>query len=174
MYEYVLVCTGLYSYVLVHTSMYYTYFLHINPAGIYRYKLEHARMFILVQCHTALSSSGYKAVQGGTRQSNRYKAVQGSTQKSCTPEQCGTRKYMMVQRPCATLYLTLQLRGTGLLGTALYRLVPPCIQKRTRLYERKPEFTKYASMCIHTGFFRGFTAFFRKTYHIFPQTLQST
>ena len=30
-------------------------------------------------------------------------------------------------------------RGTGLSGTALYRLVPPCIEKRTRLYEKTPE-----------------------------------
>ena len=54
--------------------------------------------------------------------------------------------------PCTSIS-----RGTGLSGTALYRLVPPRIQKRTGRYERKPEFTKllvctstYLYILVHT------------------------
>ena len=99
-----------------------------------------------------LSSSGYKAVQGSE---NWYNEVQGSTRKSSTPGYGGTRKYMKVQGlvpPCTSIS-----RGTGLSGTALYRLVPPRIQKRTRRYERNQNLrnmlvctSTYLYILVHT------------------------
>ena len=108
MYQYVLVYTGLYSYVLVHTSMYYTYFLHIYPAGIYGYKLEHTRMSILVHSHTALYPLVLFWIQGGTRRYKAVKSVQG-----------GTRQYPKVPYPWIVRYKEVH-DGTK----ALYLLVP--------------------------------------------------
>jgi hypothetical protein len=62
LYQYMLVCTSTYQHVL-----------HIfPPVGIFGYKLEHARMSILVHCHTALYPLVLFWIQGGTRW---YKAV---------------------------------------------------------------------------------------------------
>ena len=76
MYQYRQVQTStdkyLYQYILVCMST-YQHVLHIfPPVGIFRYKLEHARMSILVQCHTALYPLVLFWIPGGTR---RYKAV---------------------------------------------------------------------------------------------------
>ena len=124
--------------------MYYTYFPLLEYSDTNWNMPGCPFWYTVIPPCILLSSSGYEAVQGGTRQWNWYNEVQGSTRKSRTPGYAGTRKYMKVQGlvpPCTSIS-----RGTGLSGTALYRLVPPRIQKRTRRYEKTPEFRKYASM----------------------------
>ena len=76
----------------------------------------------------------------------RYLAVQGRTRKSRTPRQWSARRYKAVHSlvpSCTSLYLTIQGYGTFWYChvphctkfTALYHLVPPCIQERTRGYK---------------------------------------
>jgi hypothetical protein len=128
------ICTSTYQHVL-----------HIFPlVGIFGYKLEHARMSILVHCHTTLYPLVLFWIRGGTRRYKAVKLVQWGTrqyQKVLYPWICRYKEVHEGTRPCTALYLC-----TGLSGTALYRLVPPRIQKRTRQYEKTPEFRKYASM----------------------------
>ena len=85
----------------------------------------------------------------------RYKAVQGSTRKSRTPGYGGTRRYMKVRGLVPPR--TSISRGTGLSGTASYRLVPPRIQKRTGRYERNQNLrnmlvctSTYLYILVHT------------------------
>ena len=161
---YIRVCTGLYLYMLVCTST-YQHVLHIfPPVGIFGYKLEHARLSLLVLSHTALyplvlfwirgGTRRYKAVKFGTR---RYKAVpespvpldmevRGGT-RPCTasyrlvPSYPGVRDFLVL--PCTSLY------RISLPGTASYRLVSRRGQEDTRLYERVPEGTTWHEpVCI--------------------------
>ena len=143
MCQYELVCTGLYwsvpaytdwlIYVPVWTS---TYFYLLVWASTYQDvpvctgTYQHISS-ILVHWHTALSSSGYKAVQqGGTRQYpkdlypwiEQYKEVHE-----------GTRPLYLHVLPC-----TVPFRGTGLLGTDMnchYRFVSTRVQGSMNQYE---------------------------------------
>ena len=135
MYKYVLVhfyMTGMSQYELGCTSMYWYILAYFVNSGF---------------SHTALSASGYEAVQGGTRQYQkvpypwiwRYKAL-----------------YLHLL-PCTSIS-----RGTGLSGTALYLIVPislPCTalyrlvsrrgQEDTRQYDSVPEWTSWhVPVCI--------------------------
>ena len=75
---YIRVCTGLYQYMLVCTST-YQHVLHIfPPVGIFGYKLEHARLSLLVLSHTALYPLVLFWIRGGTR---RYEAVKFGTRR---------------------------------------------------------------------------------------------
>ena len=159
MYWYVLVCTGIYWFVLVCTGT-YQHVLHIFPThiscwiqtGTYQDVHSGTLSYCLVSSCPLLDTRRYKAVQGSE---NWYNEVQGSTRKSCTPGYGGTRKYMKVQGlvpPCTSIS-----RGTGLSGTALYRLVPPRIQKRTGRYERNQNLrnmlvctSTYLYILVHT------------------------
>ena len=105
----------MYRYVLVHTS-----------------KFHHTVKILIPPC-PLLDTWRYQAIQGNTWQYQkvpypwicRYKAVQGLVPS------------------CTSLYLHIQGYGTFWYChvpqytnfTALYRLVPPCIQKRTRGYK---------------------------------------
>ena len=140
MYWYIPVHTGKYLYVPVCTCMYWyipactTYFLHGNPSSwwstcwnipLHPGTCQHVLIsFILAHCHTALSSSGYKPVQGGTRQYPevpypwivRYKEVQGGT-RPCTALYLLVLYYSGVQDfwvlPCTALYRLVSRRGQG-------------------------------------------------------------
>ena len=123
-YTYFFLCTGLYQYMLVCTSTYlYVLYLFL-PVGIFRYKLEHARMSILLHSHTALyplvlfwirgGTRRYKAVKFGTR---RYKAVPESPVPLDSEVQGGTR-------PCTFMcFLVPHYPGYW---TFWYCLVPHC------------------------------------------------
>ena len=120
-YEYVLACTSTCWYVLVHTSMYYKYFLLLEYSDTNWNMPGCPFWYTVIPPCILLSSSGYEAVQGGTRQWN---LVQG-----------GTRQYQKVPYPwiwryeavqglvpsCTSLYLHIQGYGTF-----WYCLVPPC------------------------------------------------
>jgi len=153
MYWDVPVCTGIYWFVLVCTST-YQHVLHIFPThkSCWNIRIQTGTCqdvhsgtlsYRLVSSCPLLDTRRYKAVQGSEIW---YKAVQGSTRKSRTPGYGGTRKYMKVQGlvpSCTSLYLHIQGYRTFWYChvpqytnfTALYRLVPPCIQKRTRGYK---------------------------------------
>ena len=49
-----------------------------------------------------------------------------------------------------------------------------CFASYTTSYTTSAATSYTIIISIPTGIFRGFTGFFRKIYHIFPQTLQST
>jgi hypothetical protein len=107
--RYVLVCTSTFSYVQVHTSVYCTYTSKFMLAGIYWYKLVHARLSLLVLSHTALYPLVLFWIRGGTR---RYKAVK-----------IGTMRYKAV--PESPVPLDMEVQGSTWRYKALYRLVPP-------------------------------------------------
>ena len=150
MYWYVLVCTGIYWFVLVCTGT-YQHVLHIfSTISCWNILIQTGTCqdvhsctlsYCLVSSYPLLDTRRYKAVQGSHFGTRRYKAVPKSPVPLNSEVQGSTWWYKGLVPPCTSLS-----RGMGLSGTALYRLVPPCIQKRTRRYERKPEFTKYASM----------------------------
>ena len=152
MYEYVLAFTSTCRYVPVHTSMYYTYFLLLEYSDTNWNMPGCPFWYSLIPPCILLSSSGYEEVQGGTRQWNLV--------------QWGTRQYQKVPYPWIWRYMKVQglvppctsiSRGTGLSGTALYRLVPPRIQKRTGRYERNQNLrnmlvctSTYMYILVHT------------------------
>ena len=142
--RYVLVCTSTFSYVQVHTSVYCTYTSKFMLAGIYWYKLVHARLSLLVLSHTALYPLVLFWIQGGTR---RYKAVKIGTMRYKAVPESPVPLDMEVHegtRPCTALYLHIQGYWTF-----WYCLVPPCTAsypEADRAVWEKPEFTKYASM----------------------------
>ena len=141
--RYVLVCTSTFSYVQVHTSVYCTYTSKFMLAGIYWYKLVHARLSLLVLSHTALYPLVLFWIQGGTR---RYKAVKlvlwgtWQYQKVPYPWICRYKEVHEGTRPCTALYLHIQGYRTF-----WYCLVPPCttsypeadraVWEKTRIYE---------------------------------------
>jgi hypothetical protein len=77
-YWYVLVHTSTYWYVLVCTVYNGIYYHVFPPVGIFRYKLGHARMSILLHCHTASYPLVLFWIRGGTR---RYQAVKFGTRR---------------------------------------------------------------------------------------------
>ena len=183
---YVLVRTSTCWYVLVHTGMYYTYtytyqymlictstYRHVlyifPPVGIFGYKLGHATMSLLVQCHTALYPLVLFWIHGGTRRYKAVKLVHGGTWQYEKVPYPWIWRYKEVHegtRPCTALYRLVPpypgVRDFLVLPCiAWYRLVPPCIQKRTRRYERKPEFGKlpvctstYKYILVHTDSYK--------------------
>ena len=167
--RYVLVCTSTYSYVQVHTSVYCTYTSKFMLAGIYRYKLVHARLSLLVLSHTALYPLVLFWIHGGTRRYKAVKLVHGGTWQYEKVPYPWIWRYKEVHegtRPCTALYRLVPpypgVRDFLVLPCiAWYRLVPPCIQKRTRRYERKPEFGKlpvctstYKYILVHTDSYK--------------------
>ena len=127
-YTYFFLCTGLYQYMLVCTSTYLHVLYLFLPVGIFGYKLEHARISILLHCHTALYPLVLFWIRGGTR---RYKAVKFGTMRYKAVPESPVPLDMEVHegtRPCTALYLHIQGYWTFSYclvspGTALYRHV---------------------------------------------------
>ena len=145
---YVQVCTGMYLHILMC-------WYELVCKGLYWYVLAYdwyesvqTRMYKYVLVHTSIFCKFWFSLilPCPLLDTRRYQAVQGSTRKSCTPGYAGTRKYMKVQGlvpSCTSLYLHIQGYRTFWYChvphctnfTALYGLVLPCIQKRTRGYK---------------------------------------
>ena len=156
MYRYILACTAhmCCSYIQVHASWnirIQTGSCQVVPSGTLSYRL--------ISSCPLLDTRRYKAVQGSHFGTRRYKAVPKSPVPLNSEVQGSTWRYKALYR------LVPHYSGVQdfwvLPCIAWYRLVPPCIQKRTRRYERKPEFGKlpvctstYKYILVHTDSYK--------------------
>ena len=144
----VLVCTSTYWLVNIRNSMNQYILLHDW------YESVRIRVSNYVLVHTSIFRKfWFSLIQTGTcplLDTRWYQAVHGSTRKPRTPWICRYKAVQGLVPSCTSLYLHIQGYGTFWYChvpqytnfTALYRLVPPCIQKRTRGYKAVWESTR--------------------------------